>query len=111
MSLNFFSIYGNRIFRKFVQRYNPFNVKTSVLKTGSTSNLPVILLLFSQTKNVLKTYGYIFIFSFNGYFGLNVVLSLVNHFGALLAVTVTTCRKAITIWLSFLLFAKPFTFQ
>ncbi len=43
--------------------------------------------------------------------GLNVVLTLVKHFGALIAVTVTTCRKAVTIMLSFVLFAKPFTFQ
>lgn len=44
-----------------------------------------------------------------GYLGVNVVLSLVRTSGALLAVTVTTVRKAITIILSFILFAKPFT--
>ncbi|VDK31923.1 unnamed protein product [Anisakis simplex] len=44
-----------------------------------------------------------------GYLGVNVVLSLVRTSGALLAVTVTTVRKAITIVVSFVMFAKPFT--
>jgi len=39
------------------------------------------------------------------------VLTLVTSFGAFLAVTVTTLRKALTIMLSFMFFAKPFTFQ
>lgn len=46
-----------------------------------------------------------------GYLGINVVLHLVNHFSALIAVTVTTCRKAVTIVLSFVFFTKPFTAQ
>jgi solute carrier family 35 (adenosine 3'-phospho 5'-phosphosulfate transporter), member B3 len=58
-----------------------------------------------------ETYGYIFIYSTVGYFGVNVVLTLVKSFGALTAVTVTTCRKALTIVLSFILFSKPFSFQ
>lgn len=41
--------------------------------------------------------------------GINLVLSLVKTQGALIAVTVTTVRKAITIVLSFLLFRKPFS--
>eukprot|EP00794_Sanderia_malayensis_P004652 gene4652-5260_t len=57
----------------------------------------------------LRTYGYAAIFSLSGYLGLSYVLTLVRKFGALLAVTVTTCRKAVTIILSFLFFAKPFT--
>jgi hypothetical protein len=45
-------------------------------------------------KNYIFNYiGYIFIFSCVGYLGLNVVLTLVKNFGALIAVTVTTCRK------------------
>ena len=35
----------------------------------------------------MKTYGYAFIFSISGYLGINIVLHLVNHFGALIAVT------------------------
>ncbi|ESP02474.1 hypothetical protein LOTGIDRAFT_138397 [Lottia gigantea] len=57
----------------------------------------------------IETYGYAVIFSITGYLGVNIVLTLVKSFGALTAVTVTTCRKAITIILSFIFFAKPFT--
>ncbi|KAH9492093.1 hypothetical protein Btru_029466 [Bulinus truncatus] len=59
----------------------------------------------------VETYGYAVIFSATGYLGLYVVLTLVKSFGALIAVTVTTCRKAVTIVLSFIFFTKPFTFQ
>merc|ERR1719323_518061 len=51
------------------------------------------------------TYGYAFIFSLTGYLGIQIVLSLVRQFGAFVAVTVTTFRKAISIVFSF----KPFT--
>ncbi|XP_070195656.1 adenosine 3'-phospho 5'-phosphosulfate transporter 2-like isoform X2 [Littorina saxatilis] len=59
----------------------------------------------------VETYGYAAIFSLTGYLGVNIVLTLVKSFGALVAVTVTTCRKAVTIILSFLFFTKPFTYQ
>uniref|UniRef100_G1SJM7 Adenosine 3'-phospho 5'-phosphosulfate transporter 2 n=1 Tax=Oryctolagus cuniculus TaxID=9986 RepID=G1SJM7_RABIT len=63
------------------------------------------------SKNPIQTYGYAFLFSLTGYFGISFVLALIKIFGALLAVTVTTGRKAMTIVLSFIFFAKPFTFQ
>lgn len=59
----------------------------------------------------VQTYGYGLLFSISGYIGVAFVLSLVKASGALIAVTVTTCRKAVTIVLSFLFFSKPFTFQ
>ncbi|KAG9283543.1 adenosine 3'-phospho 5'-phosphosulfate transporter 2 [Astyanax mexicanus] len=59
----------------------------------------------------VTTYGYAFFFSLTGYFGISFVLALIKLFGALVAVTVTTGRKAMTIVLSFLFFTKPFTFQ
>ncbi|KAH3695464.1 adenosine 3'-phospho 5'-phosphosulfate transporter 2-like [Dreissena polymorpha] len=62
-------------------------------------------------KYPMETYGYGLIFSLTGYIGVNIVLGLVKTFGALVAVTVTTCRKAVTIALSFLFFTKPFTYQ
>ncbi|XP_012364650.1 adenosine 3'-phospho 5'-phosphosulfate transporter 2 isoform X1 [Nomascus leucogenys] len=62
-------------------------------------------------KNPVRTYGYAFLFSLTGYFGISFVLALIKIFGALIAVTVTTGRKAMTIVLSFIFFAKPFTFQ
>ncbi|CAH1105400.1 unnamed protein product [Psylliodes chrysocephalus] len=64
---------------------------------------------FSQ--NPKKMYGYVFLFSFTGYLGIQVVLTLVRTSGAFAAVTVTTCRKAVTITISFILFSKPFIFQ
>ncbi|KHN79674.1 Adenosine 3'-phospho 5'-phosphosulfate transporter 2 [Toxocara canis] len=60
-------------------------------------------------QNSWRTYGYAILFGTLGYLGVNMVLSLIRTSGALLTVTVTTVRKAITIILSFLLFAKPFT--
>ncbi|CAA9993883.1 unnamed protein product [Nesidiocoris tenuis] len=56
-------------------------------------------------------YGYALLFSLSGYLGVNVVLTLVRTCGALAAVTVTTCRKAISIVISFIFFSKPFTIQ
>lgn len=56
-------------------------------------------------------YFYALLFSISGYLGVQVVLTLVKTCGAFVAVTVTTCRKAVTIVLSFVFFAKPFTFQ
>ena len=59
----------------------------------------------------METYGYGFIFSLTGYIGVQIVLQLVRTGGAFAAVTVTTCRKAVTIAISFLAFQKPFSFQ
>jgi adenosine 3'-phospho 5'-phosphosulfate transporter B3 len=61
--------------------------------------------------NPKKMYGYALIFSLTGYLGIQIVLTLVRTCGAFVAVTVTTCRKAVTIIVSFLFFSKPFTFQ
>ncbi|KAF5273234.1 hypothetical protein FQA39_LY07565 [Lamprigera yunnana] len=63
------------------------------------------------SKHPVQTYGYAVIFSLTGYLGIQIVLTLVRTCGAFVAVTVTTCRKAVTIIISFLLFSKPFTFQ
>lgn len=59
----------------------------------------------------LPTYGYGLIFAIFGYLGIDIVLTLIKEYGALICVTVTTCRKAITIILSFTLFSKPFVFD
>lgn len=50
-------------------------------------------------------------FSLTGYLGIQVVLTLVRSTGATTAVTVTTARKAASIAVSFIFFAKPFTMQ
>ncbi|EDO32018.1 predicted protein, partial [Nematostella vectensis] len=59
----------------------------------------------------VQVYGLAFLFSISGYLGITFVLMLVRLFGALMAVTVTTFRKAVTMVLSFLFFTKPFTTQ
>lgn len=37
-------------------------------------------------------------------------MTLVKEFGALMAVTVTSCRKVVSIAASFILYPKPFTY-
>ncbi|KAJ7395818.1 hypothetical protein BTVI_151141 [Pitangus sulphuratus] len=76
------------------------NVQEKAMKLHNGSN---------SEMHLVQTYGYAFLFSLTGYFGISFVLALIKIFGALLAVTVTTGRKAMTIVLSFLFFAKPFT--
>ncbi|XP_062506611.1 adenosine 3'-phospho 5'-phosphosulfate transporter 2-like [Corticium candelabrum] len=63
------------------------------------------------SKTPVVAYGLAAAFSLTGYIGILFVLSLVKSFGALVAVTVTTCRKALTMVLSFFFFSKPFTIQ
>ncbi|XP_038057189.1 adenosine 3'-phospho 5'-phosphosulfate transporter 2-like isoform X2 [Patiria miniata] len=58
-----------------------------------------------------EAYGYAIMYGVSGFFGVSFVLTMIRTFGALMTVTVTTCRKAVTIVLSFLFFAKPFTMQ
>ncbi|KAK7025594.1 hypothetical protein SK128_025353, partial [Halocaridina rubra] len=58
-----------------------------------------------------EVYGRAVLFSAAGFCGVQVVLTFVTLHGALIAVTVTTFRKALTICLSFVLFSKPFTVQ
>lgn len=43
--------------------------------------------LLYSLKHPMETFGYSFIFSLTGYAGINIVLHLVKHFGALIAVT------------------------
>ncbi|XP_014207502.1 adenosine 3'-phospho 5'-phosphosulfate transporter 2 [Copidosoma floridanum] len=62
------------------------------------------------SQHPIETYGYALLFSMSGYLGMQIVLSLVQCCGAFVAATVTTCRKAVTIIISFLFFYKPFTF-
>nr|CAD7454045.1 unnamed protein product [Timema tahoe] len=63
------------------------------------------------SKHPKETYGYGLLFSLSGYLGIQIVLTLVRTCGALAAATVTTCRKAVTIVISFIFFSKPFTFH
>ncbi|VDL78886.1 unnamed protein product [Nippostrongylus brasiliensis] len=75
--------------------------------TAISGELPEAFRFFMN--NPWETYGYALIFGLFGYLGVNVVITLITVCGALVAVTVTTLRKALTITLSFILFSKPFT--
>lgn len=55
-----------------------------------------------------ETYGYGSVFALLGYLGVQMVLTLISISDAFVAVVITTCRKAVSIVLSFMLFAKPF---
>ncbi|KAL7676548.1 hypothetical protein ACOME3_002800 [Neoechinorhynchus agilis] len=74
---------------------------------GSTVKEGIIF--FNQ--NIYRTYILTGVYSITGYVGVIVILTMIKDFGALLAVTVTTMRKALTIVLSFLIFPKPFIIQ
>ncbi|XP_078695490.1 adenosine 3'-phospho 5'-phosphosulfate transporter 2-like [Branchiostoma floridae x Branchiostoma belcheri] len=109
------------------------NVQEKTMKAHSASNTEVVLYSYSVgfvyilvgllvSGELLEpirfcaqypgyTYGLAAALSVTGYVGINFVLTLVKSFGALPAVTVTTCRKAVTIILSFIFFTKPFTMQ
>ncbi|XP_071837487.1 adenosine 3'-phospho 5'-phosphosulfate transporter 2-like isoform X2 [Apostichopus japonicus] len=78
------------------------NVQEKAIKAHQASNTEVY---------PKETYGYAIIFSLTGYIGISFVLQLIRLFGALVTVTVTTGRKAVSIFVSFLSFEKPFTPQ
>jgi len=67
--------------------------------------------IVSFATNPWQNYGLAFIFSLTGYLGMQVVLSLVRTFGAFVAVTVTSLRKALSVVISFVIFSKPFNLQ
>lgn len=113
------AVIGN-VQEKALKEYKPSN---SEMILFSYSIGAVYLLIFDSTlgsskeafwiwwQYPVRSYVFTMVFSFTGYLGVNCVLNLVRHFGALIAVTVTTFRKTLTIILSFMAFTKPFTFQ
>jgi adenosine 3'-phospho 5'-phosphosulfate transporter B3 len=56
-----------------------------------------------------EAYFYMVFFSGVGYIGVTFVLALIKMYGAFIAVTVTSCRKFVTLGLSFVIFPKPIT--
>uniref|UniRef100_A0A1S4LYF4 Adenosine 3'-phospho 5'-phosphosulfate transporter 2 n=1 Tax=Ixodes scapularis TaxID=6945 RepID=A0A1S4LYF4_IXOSC len=109
------------------------NVQEKAMKEHSTSNIEIVFFSYSMGVGLLlvlllcsgeliaafqfcsmhpmETYGYGTVFAIVGYFGVQFVLTLINMTGAFVTVTVTTFRKTVSIILSFMLFAKPFSFQ
>ena len=76
------------------------------------------LLLKGELLEYLNTcleYPFVFaqllVYALTGYLGIQFVMEMIRNFGAFATVIVTTCRKVITICLSFLLFSKPFTMK
>lgn len=49
--------------------------------------ITVFLMYVLLTQHPVTTYGYAFLFSLTGYFGISFVLALIKLFGALVAVT------------------------
>ncbi|KAH8868792.1 Adenosine 3'-phospho 5'-phosphosulfate transporter 2 [Schistosoma japonicum] len=93
--------------------FGVFLVSLALCCDGALGNCQEVIMkkyVRSNTEiHALQTYGYGFIFSLSGYFGVQFVLCLVHSHGALTAVTVTTFRKAVSITLSFIMFEKPFS--
>ncbi|KAJ8924873.1 hypothetical protein NQ315_001028 [Exocentrus adspersus] len=113
------AVIGN-VQEKSIKNYGATNAEVVLYSYAlGFSYLFVVMLLSGDlvdglnffAQNPKKTYSYAFIFSVTGYLGIQVVLTLVRTTGAFTAVTVTTCRKAVTIIISFIFFSKPFTFQ
>ncbi|OXB63394.1 hypothetical protein ASZ78_004835, partial [Callipepla squamata] len=63
--------------------------KAMKLHNGSNSEMVTVshLVLLLLLQHPIQTYGYAFLFSLTGYFGISFVLALIKIFGALLAVT------------------------
>ncbi|XP_012558247.1 adenosine 3'-phospho 5'-phosphosulfate transporter 2 isoform X1 [Hydra vulgaris] len=113
------AVVGN-LQEKTMKEFNASNTEVVLYSYGIGFFFLFMILLFVDSlydsfiffnKDPFTTYGYSLMFSISGYFGVTFVLTLVRVFGALLAVSVTTFRKAVTIILSFVMFAKPFTLQ
>uniref|UniRef100_A0A1B6CZP9 Adenosine 3'-phospho 5'-phosphosulfate transporter 2 n=1 Tax=Clastoptera arizonana TaxID=38151 RepID=A0A1B6CZP9_9HEMI len=112
------AVIGN-VQEKFMKSYGASNTEVVLYSYGI--GFAYLLLVMLSTGGLFKgiefcsqmpvVYGYALLFSLSGYLGIHIVLTLVTTCGALVAVTVTTCRKAVTIILSFMFFSKPFTIQ
>lgn len=119
VALLFDAIVGN-VQEKAMATYATPNSEIMMFSYSIGSVLLLLILAATQqlvpavdfcAKNPAKTYGYGTVFSFLGYLGVQLVLTLIGVSDAFIAVVVTTCRKAISIILSFLVFTKPFSFQ
>lgn len=74
----------------------------------------LITIIFGELFDAIKhsyqnplTIIYILCFSISGYIGVNVVVALIKIFGAFITISITSCRKFVTVWLSFIIFPKP----
>jgi len=58
-----------------------------------------------------QTYAIMILFALFGYLGIQCILAMIRTFDSLIAMIVTSCRKVVTILLSFILFPKPFSYN
>lgn len=105
---------------KFMKSFNACNAEVIFYSYSIGSVLSFVYILMTGDlisginafgENAYQSYGMVLVFSITGYFGMQAVLSLVRTFGAFVAVTVTSMRKAVSVVISFILFSKPFTIQ
>ena len=61
------------------------------------------------SRDPFSAYGDAVVFSISGFLGMQIVLTLVKQFGALITVTVTSFRKVVSVVISFAVFSKPFS--
>ena len=116
MALSADAIIGNAQ-EKFMKKYSASNTEM-VFFSYAIGVIYIFLIIiwegtyFAALSQInTKTCILTFFFSLTGYCGVKLVLDLIVTYGALIAVTVTTCRKALSIVISFVAFSKPFTVQ
>jgi len=63
----------------------------------------------SHSRSHPESVGYIVLAAVAGYVAQNAVLTLIKHFSAMTAELAKSCRKVITIFVSFVVFGKPWT--
>jgi len=99
-----------------------YNVDSNQMMFGSQSLAAVMLLVLSISYGHLAPGIHFFITHprsmlmviltcIIGYIGCYLVLTCMKIYGAFITVTTTSCRKCVSIFLSFLLFPKPLTWR
>eukprot|EP00753_Platysulcus_tardus_P013831 PLAT3871.3.p1 GENE.PLAT3871.3~~PLAT3871.3.p1 ORF type:complete len:258 (+),score=123.25 PLAT3871.3:320-1093(+) len=120
-----FLISGALVADAFIGNYQEKTMKTYGVQSGEMVVLSKVIGFFyllvvsaalgqlqAGVRALLKqpeTLPMMLLYSMLGFVGENFVMLLVQRFGALVAVTTTSCRKAVSIIISFLVFPKPYT--
>eukprot|EP00126_Sphaerothecum_destruens_P011072 Sdes_comp20852_c0_seq1m17613 len=114
------AVIGN-VQEKWIHRYRAANAEVIFYSYGIGALLITFKLVFLDLtfmeatyyclQNFQDSYFMTFCFAISGYLGVKFVLDLIRDYGALIAVTVTTCRKAVTLILSYVIFPKHISNQ
>ncbi len=78
-----------------------------IVSIGFGTLIPSITFLMTHPTKVALIIGTCII----GYFGCSLILTCMKLYGAFITITTTSCRKCVSIGLSFLLFPKPLTWR